>query len=265
MPPSSIGFWVARTMKGSGSRWVWPSTVTWSSSIASSSADWVLGEARLISSASRTWANTGPRRNSNPVVRGSKTDTPVTSPGSRSGVNCTRSKEQPLARASALASMVLPTPGTSSMSTWPRQRRASTHSSISASFPTITVPTLSTRRVTRSCTRADIRGPPGPTRANRSVQSVYGAPFRPSAAISAAWSGRHQARRWGANGGPGGANGGPDGGRTAGRAGGERRAERKWAVRPPRTASNVLADPGTGPRGCSQRERDKRAKVPVHW
>ena len=37
------------------------------------------------------------------------------SAGSRSGVNCTRRKTPENARASALASVVLPTPGTSSM------------------------------------------------------------------------------------------------------------------------------------------------------
>ena len=42
-----------------------PSTVTFCSSMTSSSADWVFGEARLISSASTMDANTGPSRNSN--------------------------------------------------------------------------------------------------------------------------------------------------------------------------------------------------------
>ena len=65
MPSISIGFWVATTMNGSGSGWVTPSTVTWCSSIASSSADWVLGEARLISSPITTLANTPPGWNSN--------------------------------------------------------------------------------------------------------------------------------------------------------------------------------------------------------
>ena len=51
VPSCSIGFWVAMTMNGGGERVACvPSTVTWRSSIASSSADCVLGEARLISS-----------------------------------------------------------------------------------------------------------------------------------------------------------------------------------------------------------------------
>ena len=65
VPEYSIGFWVAMTRKGLGSTWVSPSMVTWRSSMASSSAAWVLGVARLISSASRTCAKTGPGRNSN--------------------------------------------------------------------------------------------------------------------------------------------------------------------------------------------------------
>ena len=39
-----------------------PSTLTWCSSIASSSADWALGEARLSSSAMRMLVKTGPGR-----------------------------------------------------------------------------------------------------------------------------------------------------------------------------------------------------------
>ena len=47
-------------MKGDGSARVTPSLVTWPSLIASSRADCVRGEARLISSASSTLAKTGP-------------------------------------------------------------------------------------------------------------------------------------------------------------------------------------------------------------
>ncbi len=48
------------TKNGSGSICVVRSAVTWFSSIASSSADWVLGLVRLISSASTMLANSGP-------------------------------------------------------------------------------------------------------------------------------------------------------------------------------------------------------------
>ena len=60
VPSWSTGFWVAITMNGGASTWLTPSTVIWRSSIASSSADWVFGEARLISSARTMLANSGP-------------------------------------------------------------------------------------------------------------------------------------------------------------------------------------------------------------
>ena len=81
----------------------------------SSSAACVFGEARLISSTSRKFAKTGPGRNSNSFVLWLKTLTPVTSDGSRSGVNWIREKEQSTERESAFASIVFPTPGKSSM------------------------------------------------------------------------------------------------------------------------------------------------------
>ena len=115
MPSSSIGFCVAITMNGDASGCVCPSIVTWRSSIDSRSADWVFGDARLISSASTMLANTGPGRNSKSLLLRFQIDAPVTSLGSRSGVNWIRCHEPPVARARALASEVLPTPGTSSM------------------------------------------------------------------------------------------------------------------------------------------------------
>src|ERR1700687_3221273 len=72
--------------------------------------------------------------------------TPVTSEGSRSGVNWRRSKEQPRERASDLASIVLPTPGTSSIRMWPRLSSAMAQSSISALLPTSTRLTFSAIR-----------------------------------------------------------------------------------------------------------------------
>ncbi len=75
---------------GAGSGRVSPSTVTCRSAIASSSADCVFGIARLISSTSRTFANTGPGRNSNSRSRGSQIESPVTSVGCRSGVHWMR-------------------------------------------------------------------------------------------------------------------------------------------------------------------------------
>ncbi len=68
VPSYSIGFWVAMTRNGSGIAWVMPSIVAWRSSIVSSRLDWVLGVARLISSARTTWLKIGPGRNSNSCV-----------------------------------------------------------------------------------------------------------------------------------------------------------------------------------------------------
>src|SRR5712692_5125954 len=88
--------------------------------------------------------------------------TPVTSAGSRSGVNCSRSKAQPRERDSDLASMVLPTPGTSSISTCPRLSMAITHSSISASLPTSTRLTFRTMRSPKAATLPFSIGSPPP-------------------------------------------------------------------------------------------------------
>ena len=65
MPSYSIGFSVARSRNGLGSRRVRPSVVTCCSAIASSSAACVFGIARLISSTSTTFAKIGPGWNSN--------------------------------------------------------------------------------------------------------------------------------------------------------------------------------------------------------
>ena len=98
-----------RTRPGSGSpgrgtgraaRAATPSTVTCPSCIASSSAAWVLGGVRLISSARTTPANTGPGRKTSSPARSAIV--PVTSDGSMSGVNCRRrnsSAERPGCRA----------------------------------------------------------------------------------------------------------------------------------------------------------------------
>src|SRR5262249_5284240 len=69
VPSYSIGFCVATTTNGSGSGRATPSTLTWRSCIASSSAACVLGGVRLISSASRRLVNTGPGRNASSPAR----------------------------------------------------------------------------------------------------------------------------------------------------------------------------------------------------
>src|SRR3954449_1060922 len=92
----------------------------------SRSAACVLGDARFTSSTSSRLANTGPGLNSNRFERWSKTFTPVTSDGRRSGVNWRREKEQSSERARAFASIVFPTPGKSSMIRCPSATRQST-------------------------------------------------------------------------------------------------------------------------------------------
>ena len=87
------------------------STLTWRSSMASSSALCVLGLARFTSSASSSCVNTGPFLNEKPPLAESNTETPMMSAGSRSLVNCTRCQARPSTCASAWASVVLPTPG----------------------------------------------------------------------------------------------------------------------------------------------------------
>ena len=76
MPSYSIGFCVARTRNGGSSACVVPSIETCRSCIASSSAAWVFGGARLISSARRTFAKTGPGRNSKVASRWFQIDEP---------------------------------------------------------------------------------------------------------------------------------------------------------------------------------------------
>src|ERR687886_1775637 len=123
VPSYSIGFCVAITMNGRPSSYEIPSTVTCCSCMHSSSAACVFGDARLISSTRRRFANTGPGLNSNAFARWSYTLTPVTSDGSRSGVNCSRENDASNERASAFASIVFPTPGKSSRIRWPSPTR----------------------------------------------------------------------------------------------------------------------------------------------
>src|SRR5690606_17925062 len=133
-------------MKGVGTARATPSTVTRPSSMTSSSADCVFGEARLISSASTTEAKIGPSWNSNSRFSWSKIVTPVTSEGSRSGVNWMREWLACTDAASARASEVLPVPGKSSSSRWPRENRHVSASRTTCSLPSTACSTLATRR-----------------------------------------------------------------------------------------------------------------------
>src|SRR4030088_369909 len=69
-------------------------------------------------------------------------ETPVTSLGRRSGVNWMRLNVHPMERAIALVRTVLPTPGTSSINTCPRQMTAIKLNATGSAFPTMTFSTL---------------------------------------------------------------------------------------------------------------------------
>src|SRR5207244_3016830 len=66
--------------------------------------------------------------------------------GTRSGVHWMRLKLRSSERATERASVVFPTPGTSSRRTWPSTNRAPSSCSVTSRFPTTTAPTCSTRR-----------------------------------------------------------------------------------------------------------------------
>ena len=67
-------------------------------------------------------------------------------------MNWMRRNVQPMDREMALASIVLPTPGTSSMRMWPSHRSATIASRTSACLPTITRSTFATMRSAGSWT-----------------------------------------------------------------------------------------------------------------
>jgi len=131
------------TRNGAPTGRVTPSTVTFPSSMTSSSADWVFGDARLISSASTMFAKIGPAWKSNSPRFWSKTVIPVTSPGSRSGVNWMRLAVPLMVCARVRASAVFPVPGTSSSSTWPWLTAVASTSSMTWRLPRMACSMLS--------------------------------------------------------------------------------------------------------------------------
>src|SRR5580704_15626631 len=143
VPSYSTGFWVATTRNRSPRARLTPSEVTCRSSMASSSADWVLAGARLISSARSVSVKIGPSRNSKVPESGRYTLVPTMSEGSRSGVNWMRVKRASRAAASVRAIRVLAVPGTPSRSTCPAQRTAMYRPSITWICPTTARPIVS--------------------------------------------------------------------------------------------------------------------------
>ena len=137
----------------------------------SSRADWVFGLARLISSPRTMLAKMAPGLNSKSPRSWLYTFTPVTSVGRRSGVNWIRRNEQSMDLAMDLASMVFPTPGTSSINRWPSATRQTRASRTSCSLPWITCLMLSAtcekEEAKRSQSPASLRAtttPPGSAR-----------------------------------------------------------------------------------------------------
>src|SRR5262245_21175471 len=135
-------------MNGRGSGYVEWSSDTCASFMASSRLDCVFGVVRLISSARMMLVNSGPGLNTNSLVFGSHTETPSTSDGSMSEVNWIRWKPAPMERASAAASVVLPTPGTSSINRWPRAISPTTARRTPSGLPTRARATCSSSRRT---------------------------------------------------------------------------------------------------------------------
>jgi hypothetical protein len=121
--------------------------------MASSREAWVFGGVRLISSASSRLVKTGPSRKVNSLALASQISEPVTSPGIRSGVNCTRVDCSASVWARVRTSSVFAVPGTPSSSTWPRQSSATTSPVTAASWPTTTLATSvrTWARAARAC------------------------------------------------------------------------------------------------------------------
>ena len=142
VPSYSMGFCVAMTMNGAGSWRVTPSTVIWCSSIASRSADCVFGVARLISSASTICADE--RAGAELEVAGALV---VDGDAGDVGGQDVRRELDALERAAgrareASASVVLPTPGTSSMRRWPWHIRQTSARRTSDVLPMMTFSTF---------------------------------------------------------------------------------------------------------------------------
>src|SRR6266850_1296243 len=154
VPSYSSGFCVASTMNGLGNGYVEWSSDTCASFMASSKLDCVLGVVRLISSASTMLVKSGPGLNTKSPRSAWYTVTPRMSEGSMSEVNWMRWKPPPMERASAAARVVLPTPGTSSISRCPRASRPMIARRMTSGLPTRTCATLSSSRRIRSSASA---------------------------------------------------------------------------------------------------------------
>src|SRR5579872_1889360 len=131
--------------------------------IACSSAAWVFGGVRLISSASSNWVKIGPLVRMKVLVWKLNRFVPSTSPGIRSGVNWIRPNCSDRLAANVRAISVLAVPGTPSSRMWPPTRRLVSIRSITSSWPTTalrTSPRMPSAIARMSCTSIDDFPPP---------------------------------------------------------------------------------------------------------
>src|SRR5262245_24628030 len=110
--------------------------VTERSFMACSSAAWVLGGVRLISSASSSWVKIGPLVSTKALVWKLNRLVPSTSPGIRSGVNWMRPNCSRSPAANARVISVLAVPGTPSSKMWPPTRRLVSIRTMTSFWPT---------------------------------------------------------------------------------------------------------------------------------
>ena len=98
------------------------------------------------------------------------------SPGIRSGVNCTRRVSTSSAAARVLTSRVFATPGTPSISTWPRDSRATSRPETAASCPTTALATSVRTPASASRASSDGDAEAGPADGSRSMSVMACAP-----------------------------------------------------------------------------------------
>jgi len=151
-----------------------PATVTCCSCIACNSADCVRGLARLISSAIKSCAKTGPemkRKLRLPVWLSSSTSVPRMSDGMRSGVNWMRRASSPSTVPIVSTSFVFASPGTPSKSAWPPERIVTSACSTTVSWPNMTVPIAAF--AARTCAAVD-------SAARTIMSSIFSSPSPPA-------------------------------------------------------------------------------------
>ena len=143
-PPARAGSASREHGMGSEADGIAPAIETRCSCIACSRADWVRGLARLISSAIRSCANTGPlmkRNDRRPLSPSSSTSEPRMSAGMRSGVHWMRFSSRPSTVPRVSVSRVLASPGTPINSACPPARSVIRVSSTTSCWPKMTRPT----------------------------------------------------------------------------------------------------------------------------